>query len=219
MICVLKVRFLLAVFLFCFAFSCGAANSSCQSAAEGAQSSIGSQSNVARTRAEHLRHGINLSEWFAQVYDPRGYTQEHFQAWNTAQDIALIKALGFDHVRLSVNPQPMFRPRQADELPAEYLSQLDAAVKMILDANLAVMIDIHPDSDFKEKLAKEGDFTEQFADFWRGLAHHYSNLDPNLVFFEILNEPEARDAYRWYGDSGRRSQSHHYCYRRAVLGR
>ena len=120
-----------------------------------------------------------------------------------AQDIALIKALGFDHVRLSVNPQPMFRPRQADELPAEYLDELDAAVKMILDANLAVMIDIHPDSDFKEKLAKEGDFTEQFADFWRGLARHYSNLDPNLVFFEILNEPEARDAYRWYGVESR----------------
>jgi endoglucanase len=74
---------------------------------------------------------------------------------------------------------------------------------MILDANLAVMIDIHPDSDFKEKLAKEGDFTEQFADFWRGLARHYSNLDPNLVFFEILNEPEARDPYRWYGVESR----------------
>src|SRR6202045_2287026 len=89
-------------------------------------------SALANRRAQHLRHGINLSEWFAQVYDPKGYTKEHFQAWNTAQDIALIKALGFDHVRLSVNPQPMFRPRQADELPAEYLGQLDAAVEMIL---------------------------------------------------------------------------------------
>jgi endoglucanase len=150
-----KVRFLPAVFVFCLALSWSVANSRGQSATDGAQA------NVARTRAEHLRHGINLSEWFAQVYDPKGYTKEHFQAWNTAQDISLIKAMGFDHVRLSVNPQPMFRPRQADELPAEYLSQLDTAVKMILDANLAVMIDIHPDSDFKQKLANESDFTEQ----------------------------------------------------------
>jgi endoglucanase len=126
-----KVRFLAAAALFCLALSLGAANSRGQSAA------AGPQSNMARSRAEHLRHGINLSEWFAQVYDPKGYTKEHFEAWNTAQDIALIKALGFDHVRLSIDPQPMFRTRQADFIPAEYLSELYAAVNMILDANLA----------------------------------------------------------------------------------
>src|SRR5580704_19726104 len=69
---------------------------------------------TAQRRAAHLRHGINLSEWFAQVYDQKGYTKEHFETWNTEQDIALIRAMGFDHVRLSVNPQPMFRRNQAD---------------------------------------------------------------------------------------------------------
>src|SRR5580704_19479865 len=96
-------------------------------------------SALAAQRATHLRHGINLSEWFAQVYDPRGYTKEHFEDWTTAQDILLIKQMGFDHVRLSVNPAPMLRRHQADELPAEYLAYLDAAVKMILDQRLAVI--------------------------------------------------------------------------------
>src|SRR5437867_10495861 len=59
-------------------------------------------SGLAQRRAAHLRHGINLSEWFAQVYDQKGYTKEHFETWTTAQDIALIKSMGFDHVRLSV---------------------------------------------------------------------------------------------------------------------
>jgi aryl-phospho-beta-D-glucosidase BglC (GH1 family) len=154
---------------------------------------------VAQRRATHLRHGINLSEWFAQVYDQKGYTKEHFETWNTAQDIALIKAMGFDHVRLSVNPQPMFRHKQADRIPADYLGYLDAAVKMILDHGLAVIIDIHPDSDFKEKLAADNDFVEQFADYWRALARHYSSTNPELVSFEILNEPEFRDRYRWQG--------------------
>jgi endoglucanase len=149
--------------------------------------------------AQHLRRGINLSEWFAQVHDPKGYTKEHFETWNTAQDIALIKAMDFDHVRLSVNPQPMFHRKQADQIPADYLRYLDAALKMILDQGLAVEIDVHPDSDFKQKLSTDDDFVEQFTDFWRGLAQHYSHLDPNLVFFEVLNEPEARDSYRWYG--------------------
>src|SRR5213082_831786 len=66
-------------------------------------------SRLAQKRGAHLRHGINLSEWFAQVYDQKAYTKEHFETWTTAQDIALIKAMNFDHVRLSVNPQQIGR--------------------------------------------------------------------------------------------------------------
>ncbi|MGA9039261.1 MAG: cellulase family glycosylhydrolase [Terriglobales bacterium] len=154
---------------------------------------------VAQRRLAHLQHGINASEWFAQVYDPKGYTKEHFENWMTARDIALIKSMGFDNVRLSVNPQPMFRHGHADEIPADYLGYLDAAVKMILDQGLAVTIDIHPDSDFKAKLGSDDDFVEQFCEYWRALARHYSTFNPDLVFFEIMNEPELRDRYRWYG--------------------
>ena len=146
----------------------------------------------------HLRHGINASNWFAQVYDPRGYTREHFQTYIDAQDIALIRQMGFDHVRLGVNPQPMFNSGHADQLPAEYLGYLDAAVKMIQEQGLAVILDIHPESDFKAKLADDA-FIEQFADFWRALARHYSASDPGMMFFEILNEPEMHDRFRWSG--------------------
>jgi len=160
-------------------------------------------SSLAHRRAAHLRYGINLSEWFAQVYDPKGYAKEHFETWTTAQDIALIKAMNFDHVRLSVNPQPMFRHNQADRIPADYLAYLDAAVKMILDQGLAVILDIHPESDFKQKLVADDSFVEQFEDFWRAFARHYSSTNPDLVFFEILNEPEFRDRYRWEGVQSR----------------
>jgi endoglucanase len=151
------------------------------------------------SRLAHLRHGINASAWFAQVYDPRGYTKEHFQSWTTAEDIALIKSMGFDHVRLSVNPQPMMLNHRPDEIPEDYLSYLDAAVRMILDHGLAVVIDIHPESDFKARLTKDDSFVQEFSDFWRALARHYSAWDTDRVFFEILNEPEFTDRYRWYG--------------------
>ena len=146
----------------------------------------------------HLRHGINASQWFAQVYDPKGYTREHFQTYMTAQDIALMKSMGFDHVRLSVNPQPMFQSGHADQLPPEYVGYLDAAVKMIQDRGLAVILDVHPDGDFKARLAND-DFVEQFADFWRALARHYANSDSGMMFFEVLNEPEVHDRFRWAG--------------------
>ncbi len=156
-------------------------------------------STVSPTRLAHLRHGINLSEWFAQVWDSKGYTKEHFESWTTASDIALIKAAGFDHVRLSVNPQPMMDAAHRPNGTEEYFAFLDAAMKMILDAGLAVELDMHPDSDFKARLAKEDEAVESFADFWRVVAGHYASYDPERVFFEILNEPEFRDRYRWYG--------------------
>jgi endoglucanase len=163
--------------------------------------STGSATSLAFARATKLKRGINASEWFAQVYDKRGYTPEHFQAWTTPDDIALIKSMGFDHVRLSVNPQPMFDEREPNKIPPEYLGYVDAAVKMILDHGLAVVIDLHPDGDFKARLAKDDDFVERFADFWRLLAAHYSTsgLDPDRVFLEIMNEPEFSDRYRWLG--------------------
>jgi endoglucanase len=156
-------------------------------------------SSVPASRLARLRRGINASEWFAQVYDKGGYTKEHFQSWTTAEDIALIKSMGFDHVRLSVDPQPMMVSHRPDEIPAEYLGYLDSAVKMILDQGLAVVIDLHPESDFKARLAKDDSFVQEFADFWRALARHYSTWDEERLFFEILNEPEFSDRYRWYG--------------------
>jgi aryl-phospho-beta-D-glucosidase BglC (GH1 family) len=154
-------------------------------------------SAVPASRLAHLQHGINLNSWFAQVYDPKGYTKEHFETWTTSADIALIRSAGFDHVRLSVNPQPIMDASRRGE-SEQYFGSLDAAMKMILDAGLAVELDIHPDSDFKERL-NQNDFVERFADFWRTIAKRYSSYDPERVFFEILNEPEMNDPYRWYG--------------------
>lgn len=178
-------------------FSFAAVGAYCQSRAGEPDTSL------AKHRAQRLRRGINLSEWFAQVYDQKGYTKEHFETWNTVRDISLIKAMGFDHVRLSVNPEPVWRTKQADHIPADYLAELDAAVKMILGQGLTVIIDVHPDSDFKTKLSTDSEFVEQFADYWRALAQHYASWDPEAVFFEVLNEPEARDPYRWYGVQAR----------------
>jgi endoglucanase len=163
------------------------------------QSATQMLSSVPASRLAHIRRGINLSEWFAQVWDSRGYTKEHFETWNTTTDIALIKSMGFDHVRLSINPQPMMDADRKQNGTAEYFGYLDAAVKMILDAGLAVEIDMHPDSDFKQKLAKESEPVERFAGLWSMVAQHYAASDPDRVFFEILNEPEFRDPYRWYG--------------------
>src|SRR5207245_4912374 len=153
---------------------------SCAAIAAFAQTS--QDSRLAQKRGAHLRHGINPSECFAQVYDQKAYTKEHFEMWTTAQDIALIKAMEFDHVRLRVNPEPMFRRKEADRIPEDYLGYLDAAVKMILDQGLAVIIEIHPVSDFKEKLANDNAFVEPLEDVLRVVGVSYSTVDVCRVF-------------------------------------
>jgi endoglucanase len=150
------------------------------------QSAPAPASSVPASRLAHLRRGSNLSGWFAQVQPPTAYNKDHYATHTTERDIALIASLGFDHVRLSVNPAPIFPGWGSRE---EYFASLDAAVKMILDHGLAVVIDIHPESDFKARLSDDG-FVERFANFWRQLAQHYSSWDA---------EREIGDRYRWLG--------------------
>src|SRR2546430_17628066 len=116
----------------------------------------------------------------------------------------MIKSMGFDHVRLSVNPQPMMSRGHADEIPADYLSWLDTAVQMILKQGLAVVIDVHPESEFKTKLASEGEFTEQFTDYWRGRGRESAQLRTVPACFFDLRKTQHRDPlpYRGAGTRG-----------------
>ena len=152
-------------------------------------------------RFEHLRHGINLSHWFSQAAN---YSKTHLDTHTTANDIALIKSLGFDHVRFPIEPAPLLIDTPDPSiLNTTYLGYVDTALDMILAAGLAVVIDIHPNDDFKLRLARDERSIEAFGKFWRAFAAHLSSRDPELVFLEVLNEPMIEDPYRWYGIQGK----------------
>jgi endoglucanase len=146
-----------------------------------------------------LRRGLNLSHWFAQSRSAQGYSQEHLTAHTTAADVALIHRLGFDHVRVSVDPTLLFTPANVEIVQRDRLQELDRAIRMIIDADLAVVIDMHPTPDFKKALERDDRHVERFADFWRALAGRFAALPVQRVVFEILNEPEFEDRYRWSG--------------------
>jgi len=159
-------------------------------------------SRVAWARAAHLRRGINLSHWFAQ--SPGGdYSENHLRTHTTERDIDAIKSLGFDHVRFTFEPAPLFDEAHPSDLNADYLRRLDSALDMLLASGLSVVFDVHPSDDFKTRLRTDDRHVEAFAEFWRALAHHLSARDPERLFLEILNEPMAEDAYRWMGIQAR----------------
>jgi aryl-phospho-beta-D-glucosidase BglC (GH1 family) len=152
---------------------------------------------LAFARAEHLRHGINASIWFAQ--HPSDYSVQYLQTFTTADDIALMAKLGFDHVRLSIDADPLTGWQRGRPDGAAFMTELDRVVKTIVDAHLAVIVDIHPESKYKAPLRQGTASVQQFTSLWRALATHYANTDPEHVFFEIMNEPEQDDPYRWQG--------------------
>jgi endoglucanase len=152
---------------------------------------------LAFSRAEHLRHGINASIWFAQ--HPSDYSAARLRSFTTPEDIALMQRLGFDHVRLSIDAEPLAAAFATPGASSPFLTELDAAVKTMIDHKLAVIIDIHPESRYKATLRQGTDGVERFGMLWRSLAKYFAATDPNLVFFEIMNEPEQDDPYRWQG--------------------
>lgn len=161
-----------------------------------------SELQLARIREQHLRHGINASNWFAQ--NPGHYSAQYTNAETTPADIALMAQLGFDNVRLSIDPDPLQQyPHDASGLNADFLSRLDRAVDDMLAHGMAVQIDIHPQDDYKQRLRNDDYAVERFIMLWRELAAHYATRDSDKVFFEILNEPEVSDSYRWSGIQAR----------------
>ena len=157
---------------------------------------------LARTRAQHLRRGINASNWFAQ--NPGHYSAQYTNAEITPADIALMARLGFDNVRISIDAVPLQQyPHDASGLNADFLSRLDRAVDDFLSHGLAVQIDLHPEDDYKQRLRSDPYSVDRFIMLWRRLAAHYASRNPDLVFFEILNEPEVNDPYRWAGIQAR----------------
>jgi aryl-phospho-beta-D-glucosidase BglC (GH1 family) len=160
-----------------------------------ASASAQQQNSIAFQRAQHLQHGINTSMWFAQA---NNYSVQRLQTFTTDKDIKLIAAMGFDHCRLSIDAQPLMDwERAGHETP--FMHELDTVVREMLAQHLSVIIDIHPTSQFKATLFQGNAGVDSFAALWRALAAHFAPVDPSHIFFEMLNEPEQSDPYRWQG--------------------
>jgi endoglucanase len=151
-------------------------------------------SSVSAERFARLGRGINLSHWFAQA---PGYDQAHLRSYIGGDDVRLLAASGCGHLRFTLNPAILFDWPAHERLNPVMLAEVDRALDLILGAGLAAIVDLHPEDDFKRRLESSDADTAAFATFWRALAGHLAERDPELVFLEVLNEPLLRDAERW----------------------
>ncbi|GGG94142.1 glycoside hydrolase family 5 protein [Silvibacterium dinghuense] len=149
-------------------------------------------------RAQELKSGINLSNWFASG----DLSPQHLTTAVSEADLAAIHAMGFDSVRIGVDPSLIERHGDLQPANPAALATLHKAVDEALAAHLAVTLCIFPSDDYKHQLSSEwgvGELTET----WRILAASFAQTDADHVFYELINEPEVQDPYRWMGIEAR----------------
>jgi endoglucanase len=191
--------------------------SAADTAARAQDAAAGGPDRLGFARARHLRHGINLSMWYAQdgdLYGPDGGAAK-LAAYTGTADFKLVHDLGFDHVRLSIDPVPLIANKATGELRPEAMARLDNTVKEITATGLVVVVDVHPETAWKHTSTMTDEGTQQFFAFWKSFAKHFSATDPEKVYLEVLNEPEGVDYYRWAGEQAKaiaiiRSQAPHH---------
>jgi endoglucanase len=158
------------------------------------------QDELAFARAKHLRRGINLSMWYAQAGD---YSAARLASFTTPADFKLVHDLGFDHVRLSIDPEPLVADARTGALRDDAMARLDETVRQITSLGLVVVLDIHPGKSWKTNATTTDEGAAQLLLFWKSFAQHFAGTDPEKVYFEVLNEPEGVNSDRWAAEQAR----------------
>lgn len=146
---------------------------------------------VSDARFARLARGVNLPFWFWLGPSSDTLLRTHF----TEADFETIKGMGFTFVRLPISLEFVMDPDAPDLLRTENLPYIDLALDLALAADLAVIVDIHSTSEAAAEAAVYGadledpNFAELFTAFWESFAAYLSDRDPEMVFFEPINEP------------------------------
>jgi endoglucanase len=146
-----------------------------------------------------LSRGVNLGGWFVPGPDGAYGGLGHEI---TREDLHLIRSLGFRHVRLAIDPAPLW-DAEAGRLRPEPLATLEEALRAIGEQGLAVVVDIHPGELVKPAIIGTPEAVDRFVAFWTALATQLASSDPGRTFFEVLNEPVLDDVARWREIQGR----------------
>jgi endoglucanase len=139
------------------------------------------------------RRGVNLSHWLS--WEGRQPV--------TAADAAMIRRAGFDHVRLPVDPEFLGWNPRADSAAKRLLvdfRRLDRALRLLLDADLAVVVSFHAREDTRDQIELRQPFQDAWIEYWRALARRYAKEPPERLIFALMNEPQyyVRGAARWH---------------------
>lgn len=141
-----------------------------------------SATEVPAQRLARLTTGANICRWFRF---PRRDSPAHFDHYILDEEVAAMAGLGIRHVRLCAAPAVVM-DAPTGEVRADRAPQLEAAIQRFHRAGLLVVLDIHNEDRLAEL---NPEWQDAFVKFWTALATRLRKFDPELMIFEIINEP------------------------------
>jgi endoglucanase len=145
-----------------------------------AMKQISGRETPAHLAARKFMRGVNIANYL-EVPPAQAWAVPH-----TVADLKLIRAQGFDHIRLPVGWHNYTGPAPGYELSGEIFGKVDDMVTNATALGLNVLINIH---NFNEFTTDPSANTLWFEAIWRQVATHYATAPPGVAF-ELLNEPK-----------------------------
>ncbi len=105
----------------------------------------------------------------------------------TREDIQLIKSMGFEFVKLIVNPEPLMSGNHLDPSKQWYLQEI---VDLAAHEELPVVVCIHPEWEFKGRILSDPDKFARFLGFLEDTARFLANgWGPEQLALQLMTEP------------------------------
>lgn len=157
---------------------------------------VTTDSAVPAAHLEALARGINLAGWMDRPDAPA----PNFETLKT------LRAAGITHVRLPVPAERVMRRFASEATIEQQLAMVDRAVMQLVALGFSVSIDLHPSSEFSAVHRSDPEAAMQaMQQAWRSLATVIDNFTPDLVFAELLNEPDI-EPVRWQREAEQLAQ-------------
>lgn len=145
-------------------------------------------------------HGINLGGWLSQA----DLTKGHLDTFITEKDIAVIKELGADHVRVPMD-YSIIENEDGTEKTEGYL-YIDNCIEWCRRAGLNMVLDLHKaagyifdDHENCRKFFEDAALQDRFINLWDKLSKKYGKYNDRIAF-ELLNEVVDPDVAEVWND-------------------
>lgn len=145
-------------------------------------------------RVQHLQHGVAVSGWFSESGN---YSLPQLRAYTTPADLEHIRQLGFDHIRIPVDPVIFQCEGSWDS--CERIQFLDQVIQKAISLDLDVILDFHPNPQYTHQLFTNAQAAEKYLRLWAQIADHYGTMDQDRIVLEVMNEISVFDRYAWFG--------------------
>ncbi|NGF56419.1 DUF5018 domain-containing protein [Parapedobacter sp. SGR-10] len=144
-----------------------------------------------------ISKGVNVASWLST---PK-YDGAQRVAFFTEEDVELLAAQGFDHIRLCIDEVYLW-DESGQKIRPYAFDLLHDAIGWCIKHNMRVLVDMHITRNHRFTNTENTLFTNpaepaKFVKLWEDLSDELKHYPNALVAYELLNEPVSGNAANW----------------------